>query len=63
MNQTTLYVILAVALGLLVGFVLVMYLMRPAPPTFNADAVRGPALSRLAERPSGPMSLHPQSPY
>jgi hypothetical protein len=48
MNQTTLYVILAVALGLLVGFVLVMYLLRPSPPTVNADAVYGPALSRAA---------------
>ncbi|RKE73790.1 hypothetical protein DFP91_1686 [Pseudorhodoplanes sinuspersici] len=36
--------ILAVALGLLVGFVLVMYLLRPSPPTFNADY--RPALSR-----------------
>lgn len=48
MNQTTLYVILAVALGLLVGFVLVMYLLRPSPPTFSADADRGPAFSRPA---------------
>lgn len=38
MNTTTLYVILAIALGLLVGFVLVMYLLRPLPPTFNAHA-------------------------
>ena len=48
MNQTTLYVILAVALGLLVGFVLVMYLLRPSPPMFNADADRAPAFSRPA---------------
>ena len=51
MNQTTLYVILAVALGLLVGFVLVMYLLRPAPPTFNADAGHRPALSHTVKRP------------
>jgi hypothetical protein len=56
MNQTTLYVILAVALGLLVGFVLVLYLMRPAPPTFNAHVDQGPALPRLAERPAGPLA-------
>ena len=48
MNQTTLYVILAVALGLLVGFVLVMYLLRPSPPTFNADADHAPGFSRPA---------------
>ena len=51
MNQTTLYVILAVALGLLVGFVLVMYLLRPAPPVFNADADPRPALSQTFKRP------------
>lgn len=48
MNKTTLYVILAVALGLLVGFVLVMYLLQPSPPTFKTDADHGPVLSRAA---------------
>ena len=48
MNQTTLYVILAVALGLLVGFVLVMYLLRPSPPTFDADADHAPGILRPA---------------
>lgn len=48
MNKSTLYVILAVALGLLVGFVLVMYLLRPSPPTINANLGDRLTMSRTA---------------
>ncbi len=49
MNKTTLYLILGVTLGILVGFVLVMYLLRPSPPTLNVETpADGAAIARLA---------------
>ena len=49
MNKTTLYLILGVTLGILVGFVRVMYLLRPSPPTLNVETpADGAAIARLA---------------
>lgn len=51
MNKTTLYVILGVALGLLVGFVLVMYLLRPQPPTVNVERDESLTISQIVSGP------------
>lgn len=51
MNKTTLHVILGVALGLLVGFVLVMYLLRPQPPTVNVDRDESLTISLIVSGP------------
>jgi|GEM_PF-6269881 len=51
MDKSTLYVILAVALGLIVGFALVMYLLRPSPPTISVKWYDGPETLQIASAP------------
>jgi len=39
MGKTALYVILGIAIGAVIGFFVMVYFLRPSPPTYNAGVL------------------------